>query len=77
MNAGEHVGARQEVPSVRLLPKIAAMLPGASGEVPGAKLALLSDAGAIDFDGIQHGSPNVVPAGFRKPKLLSGPTVIV
>src|SRR5262249_41985899 len=41
-NVGLQVGARHELPSVKLVPKIAAMLPGASGEVPGAKLALFT-----------------------------------
>jgi len=42
LNAGKQVGCRHDVPSVKLVPKMAAMLPADSGAAPDAKLALFT-----------------------------------
>src|SRR6266851_4926208 len=41
-NMGLQEGGRQEVPSVKLVPKMATMVPGATALEPGAKLALFT-----------------------------------
>src|SRR6266851_8451049 len=41
-NMGLQEGGRQEAPSVKLVPKMATIVPGATGLEPGAKLALLT-----------------------------------
>ncbi len=42
LNAGKQVGCRHDVPSVKLVPKMAAIIPSESGVPPGAKLPLFT-----------------------------------
>ena len=42
LNAGKQVGCRHDVPSVKLVPKMAAIIPSDSAAPPGAKLPLFT-----------------------------------